>query len=380
MSILSKELSGRGQIVLVFQGGGALGAYQVGVYQALHEAGIEPDWVVGTSIGAINAALIAGSPRSERLERLSEFWRRMENDKVFGLPVPDWYGQAQRNMSTILGGLPAFFTPKPAAFLSPFLNLGGEDAGYYSVAPLRELLGELVDFERINSGPMRLCVGAAKVQSAEMVYFDSNKEPLGVDHVLASGALPPAFPAVRIGDELYWDGGILSNTPVEIVFDDEPRRSGTVFAVHLWNPHGPEPDTVWQVLNRQKDLQYSSRAAQNIKRQRQLHRLRHVITEIAKLVPEGATSAERMAELRGYGCDTRMHVVRLLAPSLDTEDHSKDIDFSAKGIRLRREAGYRHTVEALDKAPWREEISPLDGFVLHELSGGEVIQAAAAAG
>jgi NTE family protein len=379
MTEIHDELSARGQIVLVFQGGGALGAYQAGVYQALHEAGIEPDWVVGTSIGAINAALIAGAPRGERLERLTEFWRRVENDRVLGFPIPDWMGQNARNLATIAGGLPAFFRPRPFAFLSPFMGLGGEDAAYYSVDPLRELLGELVDFDRIAKGPMRLSVGAARVQTAEMVYFDSRKELLNVDHVLASGALPPAFPAVRIGGKLYWDGGILSNTPVEIVFDDEPRRSGTVFAVHLWNPHGPEPDSIWQVLNRQKDLQYSSRAAQNIKRQRQLHRLRHVITEITKLVPDGAASAERLAELRGYGCDTRMHVVRLLAPALDTEDHSKDIDFSPGGIRLRREAGYRHTIEALHKAPWRQEIDPLDGFVLHELSGGEVIRTAAAA-
>jgi NTE family protein len=379
MTEIHDELSARGQIVLVFQGGGALGAYQAGVYQALHEAGIEPDWVVGTSIGAINAALIAGAPRGERLERLTEFWRRVENDRVFGMPIPDWMGQNARNLATIAGGLPAFFRPRPFAFLSPFVGLGGEDAAYYSVDPLRELLGELVDFDRIAKGPMRLSVGAARVQTAEMVYFDSRKELLNVDHVLASGALPPAFPAVRIGGKLYWDGGILSNTPVEIVFDDEPRRSGTVFAVHLWNPHGPEPDSIWQVLNRQKDLQYSSRAAQNIKRQRQLHRLRHVITEITKLVPDGAASAERLAELRGYGCDTRMHVVRLLAPALDIEDHSKDIDFSPGGIRLRREAGYRHTIEALHKAPWRQEIDPLDGFVLHELSGGEVIRTAAAA-
>jgi NTE family protein len=379
MTELHDELSSRGQIVLVFQGGGALGAYQAGVYQALHEAGIEPDWVVGTSIGAINAALIAGAPRSERLERLDEFWRRVEYDRFMGLPIPDWFNQTARNLATISGGLPAFFRPRPFAFLSPFMGLGGEAAAYYSVDPLRDLFAELVDFERINAGPMRLCVGAAKVQSAEMVYFDSRKEPLGIDHVLASGALPPAFPAVRIDGELYWDGGILSNTPVEIVFDDEPRKSGTVFAVHLWNPHGPEPESIWQVLNRQKDLTYSSRAAQNIKRQRQLHRLRHVVTEIAKLVPDGADTAERLAELRGYGCETRMHVVRLLAPVLDTEDHSKDIDFSPNGIRLRREAGYRHTIEALHKAPWREEIDPLDGFVLHELSGGEVIRTAAAA-
>jgi NTE family protein len=379
MSKLHDELAQRGQIVLVFQGGGALGAYQAGVYEALHEAGIEPDWVVGTSIGAINAALIAGSPRGERVERLDAFWSRVSTSTFMGLPVPDWLGLPARNLMTITNGLPAFFSPSPLAFTNPFLPLGADAASYYSVDPLHDLLTELIDFDQINSGPMRLSVGAARVQTAEMVYFDSRKEALAVDHVLASGALPPAFPAVRIGGELYWDGGILSNTPVEIVFDDDPRQSGTVFAVHLWNPHGAEPDSIWQVLNRQKDLQYSSRAAQNIKRQRQLHRLRHVVTEIAKLVPDGAVNAERLAELRGYGCETRMNVVRLLAPSLDNEDHSKDIDFSPEGIRLRREAGYRHTVEALEIAPWRKEINPLDGLVLHEVCGGEVIRTSAAA-
>ena len=378
MTELHDELAARGQIVLVFQGGGALGAYQAGVYEALHEAGVEPDWVVGTSIGAINAALIAGSPRDHRVERLAAFWDRVSNGKFMGMPVPDWLGLPARNMATIMTGLPAFFRPRPMAFVNPFLPLGGDAAAYYSVEPLRELLGELIDFDQINRGAMRLSVGAAKVQNAEMVYFDSRNEALSIDHVLASGALPPAFPAVRIDGELYWDGGILSNTPVEVVFDDNPRRSATVFAVHLWNPHGPEPDSIWQVMNRQKDLQYSSRAAQNIKRQRQLHRLRHVVTEIAKLVPDDAAPAERLAELRGYGCDTRMNVIRLLAPSLENEDHSKDIDFSPNGIRLRREAGYRHTREALSLAPWRNEIDPLDGLALHEVCAGEVIRTAAA--
>lgn len=375
---LHEELAERGKIVLVFQGGGALGAYQAGVYQALHEARVEPDWVIGTSIGAVNAALIAGAPIDERIARLDEFWSRVSTGKFQGWPVPDWIGLHMRNMMTITSGLSSFFRPRPLAFTNPFLPLGAEYSAYYSIEPLRELLGELIDFERINSGPMRLSVGAAKVQTAEMVYFDSLTNPLGLDHVLASGALPPAFPAVRIDGELYWDGGILSNTPVETVFDDNPRRSGTVFAVHLWNPHGPEPDSIWQVMNRQKDLQYSSRAAQNIKRQRQLHRLRHVVTELAQLVPDGATSPERLAELRSYGCDTRMNVIRLLAPSLDNEDHSKDIDFSPNGIRLRREAGYRHTLDALEQAPWRQDIEPLDGLVLHEICGGEIIRTASA--
>lgn len=378
MSALHDELARYGQFVLVLQGGGALGAYQVGVYQALHEAGIEPDWVVGTSIGAINASIIAGSPPAERLDRLNELWRRVEHGKHLGAPMPDWFTQAARTMLAITTGVPSFFMPQPAAFVSPHAPLGPEDAGYYSVAPLASLLDELVDFDLINYGPMRLSVGASKVQSSEMVYFDSKDREIGLKHILASGALPPAFPAVRIDGELYWDGGILSNTPVEIVFDDNPRQNGMVFAVHLWNPHGAEPQTIWEVMNRQKDLQYSSRAGSHIKRQRQMHRLRHVITELAKYAPDNVVTEERFAELVSYGCDTKIHVVRLLAPALDYEDHSKDVDFSPEGIRQRREAGYRHTIETLDKAPWRDAGGELEGFVLHEASGGQMVQTPAA--
>ena len=176
-----------------------------------------------------------------------------------------------------------------------------------------------------------------------MTYFDSRDMPLGVEHVMASGALPPAFPAVRVGDDLFWDGGILSNTPVEAIFDDYPRRNSLVFAVHLWNPHGPEPASIWDVTNRQKDVQYSSRALSHILRQKQLHRMRHIIAELTKKLPPDLREDPEVMEYAGYGCLTQMHVVRLLAPRLDNEDHTKDIDFSRTGIRRRREAGYAHT-------------------------------------
>lgn len=378
MSNLQSELSRLGQIVLVFQGGGALGAYQVGVYQALHEAGIEPDWVVGTSIGAINASIIAGAPFAERMERLRAFWKRVENDKFMGVPLPSWFTAAARNMMAVTTGIPAFFQPRPAAFFSPHSPLGGDGAGYYSVEPLAHTLKDLVDFDQINNGPMRLTVGAANVRNAEMTYFDSRDMQIDVRHVMASGALPPAFPAVRIGEDLFWDGGILSNTPVETVFDDPQRRSSVVFSVHLWNPHGPEPETIWQVMNRQKDLQYSSRAASHIERQRQLHKLRHVIAELASELSVANPADNRLAELASHGCTTRMHVVRLLAPALDYEDHAKDIDFSADGIAQRWQAGYRHTMQTLEQAPWRGDFDPLEGFILHEASGGEVIQPLAA--
>ena len=212
----------------------------------------------------------------------------------------------------------------------------------------------------------RLTVGAAHVRSSQMRYFDSGDGELTVKHVMASGALPPAFPAVRIDGELYWDGGILSNTPTEAVFDDNPRKNSLIFAVHLWNPVGAEPTTMAEVLNRHKDVQYSSRIASQIARQQQAHRLRHVINQLAARLPESERSDPAVRELAGYGCPTRMHVVRLLAPQLDHENHTKDIDFSPSGIVRRWDAGYAHTRSVLERSPWEGEFDPLSGVVLHE--------------
>lgn len=362
-----------GQVVLVFQGGGALGAYQAGVYQALQEAGVEPDWVIGTSIGAINAALIAGSPPAERLERMREFWKRMTHSRAvqFAGMIPG-AGQLAANALTVAGGLDAFFRPNPWAFLGMQTPLGSELAGYYSTEPLERTLGELLDPKLLNAGRPRLTVGAANVQTGEMRYFDSREDVLTVRHVMASGALPPAFPAVRIDGELYWDGGILSNTPVEAVFDDNPRRSGVVFAVHMWSPSGPEPDSIWSVLSRQKDLQYSSRAITHIARQKQIHKLRHVIAELTRRLPPEALATNEVGALAAYGCRTQMHVIRLLAPPLAGEDHSKDIDFSPGGIRSRWEAGYADTARVLARSPWTHCVDPMDGIILHEATAGHM--------
>jgi NTE family protein len=360
-----------GQTVMVLQGGGALGAYQVGVYQALHEAGVEPDWVIGTSIGAINASLIAGNRPEHRLERLKEFWSRVEHGALLkfagAMPV---FGQSAATFLSMVSGVQNFFEPLPRAQLGPHTKLGPEAAGYYSTVPLKKTLSDLVDFDYLNSGATRLTVGAANVRTSAMRYFDSRDMPLDVRHVMASGALPPAFPAIRIDDELYWDGGILSNTPVEAVFDDNPRKNSLVFAVHLWNPNGSEPDTIHKVMNRQKDLQYSSRATTHIARQKQIHRLRHIIAELAARLPEGARLDIEAREMASYGCLTRMHVVRLLAPHVHGEDHTRDIDFSAGGIRARWKAGYADTMRVLEAAPWQAPVDPLEGFVLHEANAG----------
>src|ERR687891_2078285 len=361
--------SGPGQIVLVFQGGGALGAYQAGVYEALHGAGIEPDWIIGTSIGAINASLIAGNEAPNRLPRLREFWERVA-DKAFWHGWSAW-AQAAQPLSywkALYRGIPGFFDPNPLAFLGPRLPLGAERAGYYSTAPLERTLLELVDFSLINRRMPRLTVGAAHVRTSQMRYFDGRDGEIGVKHILASSALPPAFPAIRIDGELYWDGGILSNTPTEVVFDDHPRRNSLIFAVDLWNPMGPEPETIFDVLNRHKEIQYSSRVASHLARQQQLHHMRHIITELGKLLPEDVRKTAAARELAGYGCATTMHVVRLLSPRLEKENHTKDVDFSSSSIKTRWETGYSNTMHALEQRAWENEFDPLEGVILHEPS------------
>lgn len=356
-----------GQIVLVLQGGGALGAYQVGVYQALHEAGIEPDWVIGTSIGAINASLIAGNSPERRLERLDAFWSRIQHGPLHqALSALPLFGSYAANWLTLARGIEPFFTPNPFAFAGQHVPLGAEQAAYYSTRPLEATLRDLVNLPTLNHGGCRLTVGAANVRTGQMHYFDSRDTDLDLCHLMASGALPPAFPAVRIDGQLYWDGGILSNTPVEAVFDDNPRRNSLVFAIHLWNPEGPEPASLWEVASRQKELQYASRAHTHIARQKQLHRLRHVIAELARRLPEEERQKPEVQELESFGCLTQMHVVRLLALRVPGQDHTGDIDFSRDGISARRQAGHENTRKVLAAGPWDRTIDEVEGLVLHE--------------
>jgi NTE family protein len=355
-----------GQVVLVLQGGGALGAYQAGVYEALHEAGVEPDWVIGTSIGAINASLICGNAPEQRLARLQDFWSRVEQHAGDGLVGLTGLANVSANLTTITQGIPSFFVPNPLAWLGAHVPLGIEGAAYYTTSPLRDTLSELVDLEFLNTCQTRLTVGAVNVASGEIRYFDSREEPVSLDHVLASGALPPAFPAVRIDGQAYWDGGIYSNTPIEAVLDDNPRRDSVIFAVQIWDPTGPEPASVWQVMGRMKDIQYASRSRSHLARQKQIHHLRHVIRELAKKLPEDLRGSAEVQELASWGCGTTIHVAWLMAPKLDGEDYTKDIDFTAAGIRARWQAGHDDTKRMLDRAPWNAPTGSDDSILIHE--------------
>jgi NTE family protein len=354
-----------GRVVLVLQGGGALGAYQVGVYEALHDAGIEPEWVIGTSIGAINGALIAGNKPEHRMERLLSFWEQIEQKPLAG-GVFDAFGMGNMlaNMTTVMQGVPSFFTPNPKALRGNSAALGVENAAHYSTEPLRQTLAELVDFTQVNDArTTRLTVGAVNVTSGVMKYFDSTQTHIESNHVMASGALPPAFGAIRIDGEPYWDGGIYSNTPIEAVLDDNPRRDSLIFAVNVWHQTGDEPQTIQQVMARQKDIQFGSRADSHIEKQKQIHRLRHVIRELRNELPAAKMANARIKELASWGCGTTMHVAHLVAPRLEREDQFKDIDFTPAGVSARRKAGYADTLRMIEAAPWAAPADPIEGVI-----------------
>ncbi|MGC8508656.1 MAG: patatin-like phospholipase family protein [Thiomonas sp.] len=360
-----------GQIVLVFQGGGALGAFQAGVYEALHDAGIEPDWVVGTSIGAINGALISGNARERRLPRLREFWKRVSSHAS---PMRHWHAASatrmMHNMTTVTHGIPGFFSPNPGAWLGAQMPLGVTRAAYYTTDPLRETLADLVAFNPGAGSKTRLTLGAVNVRNGRMRYFDSHVEDIGLDHILASGALPPAFPAVMIDGEPYWDGGLYSNTPIEVVMRDNPRRDSLIFSAQLWQQNSEAPESIAQVMSRQKDIQYASRAEGQIGMQQEAHSLRHAIRELGELLPDSVKNRAATHKLLSYGCGTVMHVAELCTPALDGEDHTKDIDFTPASVQARWQAGREQARLMIESAPWAAPCDPMTGIMMHRVGQG----------
>src|SRR5258708_36469749 len=254
------------RVALVLQGGGALGAYQAGVYQALHEEGMEPDWVCGVSIGAINSAIIAGNPPEHRLEKLRTFWERITARKVWHYtPDGDVYRKARNLVSSFMTttlGQPGFFKPHAT---NPWLSAAGANTAtsYYDSEPLRETLLELVDFDRINDKKIRFAVGAVNIRAGNFIYFDNAHDEIMPEHIMASGALPPALPMVKVGTDHFWDGGIVSNTPLQHLLDQEDDLNSLVFQVDLFSARGALPRDIQDVMARHKDIMYSSRTRYN---------------------------------------------------------------------------------------------------------------------
>jgi NTE family protein len=359
--------------VLVLQGGGALGSYQAGVIQALNASEFCPDWVAGISIGAINAALIAGNPPERRIERLHEFWDLASSS----LPAPALFtSEALRPWSTELRagwivafGVPGFFAPR---FPPPLLHPPGTSAAvsFYDTAPLRQTLERLVDFDRINDGGVRLSLGATKVKSGDFCYFDSLYQRIGPEHVMASGALPPGFPPVEIEGELYWDGGLVSNTPLQYVLDQEKQRDLLVFQVDLFSARGEAPRTLVDVAEREKDIRFSSRTRLNTDLLLTLRQAKALVKElIAEAGPQWKDDP-RVRQLQCLGQENGVTVVHMILRSEDYRSSSKDYEFSRATMLDHWRAGVADAERTLRHPTWVHRRRPEFGVAIFDLCTG----------
>jgi NTE family protein len=364
-------------IALLLQGGGALGAYQAGVYEALSEAGIHPDWVAGISIGAVNSAIIAGNPPEKRVEKLRGFWELVTKD-VLGRWMPgflttsmqgDWLrgvlNQVSAN-SAMLGGVPGFFTPRhPPPWLRPTGTI--EATSFYDTAKLKSTLESLVDFDRINAQEMRFSVGAVNVRSGNFVYFDSTTHTIGPEHVMASGALPPGFAAVEIEGESYWDGGLVSNTPLQWVLDSASRRDTLAFQVDLWNARGGFPRNLAEVQTRQKEIQYSSRTRANTDQFKRAQRIRNTVAALLESLPDDLKDEPNAKLLRSIADRKVYNMVHLIYRAKAYEGNSKDYEFSCSSMETHWGAGYHDTVRTLRHPDVLKRPTNLEGVAVFDL-------------
>jgi NTE family protein len=337
-------------VALVLQGGGALGAYQAGVYEALSEAGIHPNWISGVSIGAINAAIIAGNPPDTRIDRLRDFWTQVTadgpwpgaGDACFSLAKGDAMRQLINQMSAIfatVGGARGFFSPRP---IPPWFQPPGtiEATSYYNTNDLKHTLERLVDFDRINSGETRFSVGAVNVRTGNFVYFDTTTHTIRPDHIMASGALPPGFPAIEIDGEQYWDGALVSNTPLQWVVDAEPRRDTLAFQVDLWSARGEFPHDIFAVTTREKEIRYSSRTRAKTDQFKYEQKLRHTLAGLLEKLPEDLKNSAEARLLNSVAERKVYNIVHLIYRAKNYEGHSKDYEFSRLSMREHWRAGY----------------------------------------
>ena len=367
------------QSVLVLQGGGALGSYQAGAFEALCRAGFDPEWVAGISIGAINAAIIAGNDGEKRVDRLKEFW------EMVSAPVP-WNPilKGERNRTAFnetsaaiiaAFGVPGFFTPRlPPAAIWP--HSSPQSLSYYDTAPLKKTLERLVDFDRINDLKCRLSVGAVGITSGNLRYFDNVEfkrlgkliEPA---HIMASGALPPGFPAIMIDGEYYWDGGIASNTPLDYVLDAETNRDLLIFQVDLFSARGRLPETLLEAAEREKDIRYSSRTRMNTDKNRQIHNARRAVRDLISKLPEDLKDDPSAALLREAAKENTVTVVHLIYKGKNYETSSKDYDFSHVGMVEHWNAGVRDVHLSMRHKEWLERPQSGETMVTYDLTGDE---------
>ena len=367
----------RAQRVLVLQGGGALGSYQAGAFQALCHQGFEPEWVAGISIGAVNAAIIAGNDQKQRVDRLKEFWEMVSAPVPWNPVLKTDRGRSAYNETSaaIIAtfGVPGFFTPRiPPAPLWP--SGSPQAQSYYDTAPLRRTLERLVDFDRINDLKCRLSVGAVGVTSGNFRYFDNLEfrrqgKRIEPEHIMASGALPPGFPSIVIDGEHYWDGGIASNTPLDFVLDAETDRDLLIFHVDLFSARGLLPETLLEAAEREKDIRFSSRTRMNTDKNRQLHNARKAVRDLIAKLPEELQHDASVEFLRKAAKENTVTVVHLIYKSKNYESSSKDYDFSHLAMVEHWEAGVRDVHLSMQHKEWLERPQSGETMVTYDLTG-----------
>jgi NTE family protein len=366
----------RAQRVLVLQGGGALGSYQAGAYQALCHFDFEPEWIAGISIGAVNAAIIAGNPREKRVDRLKEFWEMVSSPVPWNPITSDGRGRSFFNETSAAliatFGVPGFFTPRfPPAPLWP--QGSPQSQSYYDTAPLRATLERLVDFDRINDLNTRLSVGAVSVTSGNFKYFDNFEfkklgKKIGPEHIMASAALPPGFPSVVIEGEHFWDGGIASNTPLDYVLDAEVNNDLLIFQVDLFSARGPLPVSLLEAAEREKDIRYSSRTRMNTDKNRQVHNTRVALRELIGKLPDYLKNDPSVEILCKAAKENTVTVVHLIYRSKNYESSSKDYDFSHIAMVEHWGAGVRDVHLSMRHKEWLERPQSGETMVTYDLT------------
>ncbi|MET0194380.1 MAG: DUF3734 domain-containing protein [Hyphomicrobiaceae bacterium] len=370
-----QRAQGKGErIVLVLQGGGALGAYQAGAYEALAEAGHMPDWVAGISIGAINAAIIAGNTEENRVPRLRAFWERVSSG-VQASPVVD--GTQSRELFNYLSaayistvGVPGFFEPR---FPPPIVMPAGSPAALsvYDAAPLKVSLEDLVDFDLIEDGPVRLSVGAVNIRSGNFAYFDSADQRLHAEHIMASGALPPGLPPVIIEGEAYWDGGLVSNTPLQYILDyTGDKHDKCIFQVDLFSARGAMPQNLFDVAQREKEIRYSSRTRLNTDTFQEMESLRRAVDRLLAKLPAELRDDPDAQLLRDRNCNGAITIVHLIHRRAAYETHAQDYEFSRLSIEEHWQAGRNDVTHTLRHPKWRKRDRPDKGVQVLDLARG----------
>ena len=360
------------RIVYLFQGSGALGAYQAGVFKCLHEHGYTPNWLIATSIGSINSAIIVGNSPEQRVNKLEEFWHSIATkippapDTVNNIYMERWQHFLSAFITETIGQ-PGFFKPR---WWNPWWSTEStvDKLSYYDTSELRDTLMRFIDFDRINEKKIRLSMGAVRVATGKLVYFDNTKHIITPEHIMASAALPPGFPAISVDGGMYWDGGVHSNTQINLLgTDDQPIRT-LCFMVHLFNSFGHRPAAMDDVLKRQKDISYSSHHLLFIKAYEKLHNLKHAIRILSEHLPEEKKQDPRLQKLINLGQCGVIQLARFHYQGKLSDLSTKDFDFSLPSIMDHMQCGYVDVAKTLKNPPWAKPQHGDSGIVIHELS------------